>query len=106
MNKNINIPTNIIKQYIVEELRNRRNALMRAACEDTIECVKENGIVTETISERGWYASGIGTLADDVEDGNLTIKEGIDSLTKLEKQNVYNKCLEWYKNNQMEIERE
>ena len=98
-NEKIQIPTNIIRKYIVEEIRNRRNALMKAAYEHTIECVNECGIVYDEVSEEGWYASGIGTLSDDIDDGNLSIKEALELLTKSEKKIVYDKCKQWYKNN-------
>ena len=84
-NNKIQIPTNIIRKYIEEELLNRRDGLMEKAKHETYSDLKEFGLVTEYASEIGWNSAGVGVLADEVKDGTMSIKEALGLLTKPEK---------------------
>lgn len=94
----IEIPIKIIRQYIVEELRQRRNAMMEGMQEYAEKEFKEIGYNSDYTLSLATEANGVGVLSDDVEEGIMSVEEALDCLTEYEKKVIYDKCKKWYEN--------
>ena len=96
--EDIKIKRKIIKKFIIEELREERNSILKAVKEEWEEFNgrKFDPMSDELDGERAWEASGRGVLADDIKDGIIPLKEAINLLSKFQKQNIYKRCIDWH----------
>lgn len=94
---NNTIPTKVVRKIISDILIERSNAIMQAAEEIAEKAFEETGgYYCEYVGEVATESCGTRVLADEVEEGAISIEEAItEILTREERQEAKRRCLEY-----------
>lgn len=99
------IPTNVVRKIIADILIERGNRILDDADELAVEEIEELDYVSEFQGELETTSAGTYVLADDVLNGQISLKEAIEVVLSQDEVNLAKaRCEEWLKK-QKEVER-
>ena len=93
---NNTIPTKVVRKIISDILIERSNAIMQAADEIAEKSFKEHGVCCEYAGDVATESCGTRVLADEVEEGTISIEEAVNEiLSQEERKEAKRRCLEY-----------
>lgn len=95
------IPNKVVRKIITDILIERSNIEMETANELQEKEMKDLGVILNYSSEIKCTSAGTRIIADEISEGTISVEEAImEILTKEEREESKNRCIEWIKENQ------